>query len=87
MYLEHLDEPADLRGLSYEELDALAGHIRDFVVAAVRDTGRHRIVETDFAGHKVRALVPAGMPVPEGDTSIRFDPGHTQIYADGWIVE
>ena len=56
-------------------------------VVNVRDTGRHRIVETDFAGHKVRALVPAGVPVPEGKTRIRFDPEHTQIYADGWIVE
>jgi glycerol transport system ATP-binding protein len=55
-------------------------------VVSVRDTGRHRIVETDFAGHKVRALVPAGLPVPEGSTRIRFDPGHTQIYADDWII-
>jgi hypothetical protein len=35
----------------------------------------------------VRALVPEGMPVPEGRTAIRFDPSHTQIYADSWIVE
>ncbi len=56
-------------------------------VISVRDTGRNQIVETDFAGHKVRALVPEGMPVPEGRTSIGFDPAYTQIYADSWIVE
>jgi len=56
-------------------------------VVSVRDTGRNKIVETDFAGHKVRALIPEGMPVPEGRTGIRFDPTHTQIYADSWIVE
>jgi len=56
-------------------------------VVSVRDTGRNKIVETDFSGHKVRALVPEGMPVPEGRTGIRFDPTHTQIYADSWIVE
>ena len=56
-------------------------------IVSVRDTGRNKIVETDFAGHKVRALVPEGMPVPEGRAGIRFDPTHTQIYADSWIVE
>ena len=56
-------------------------------IVGVRDTGRSKIVETDFAGHKVRALVPAGLPVPEGRTGVRFDPRHTQIYADSWIVE
>jgi len=56
-------------------------------VVSVSDTGRNSIVETEFAGHKVRALVPEGMPVPEGRTSICFDPTYTQIYADGWIVE
>ena len=56
-------------------------------VVSVRDTGRNKIVETDFSGHRVRALVPEGMPVPEGRTGIRFDPSHTQIYADSWIVE
>jgi glycerol transport system ATP-binding protein len=56
-------------------------------VVSVRDTGRNKIVETNFAGHKVRALVPEGTPLPEGRTGIRFDPTHTQIYADSWIVE
>ena len=56
-------------------------------VISVRDTGRNKIVETDFAGHKVRALIPEGMPIPEGRTGLRFDSTHTQIYADSWIVE
>ncbi|MCB1724854.1 MAG: ABC transporter ATP-binding protein [Chromatiaceae bacterium] len=56
-------------------------------VVGVRDTGRSRIVETDFAGHKVRALVPEGVAVPGGRTGVSFEPSRTQIYADGWIVE
>jgi glycerol transport system ATP-binding protein len=54
-------------------------------VVGVRDTGRHKIVETDFAGNRVRALVPEGLPVPEGSARVRFDPA--QIYADSWILE
>ncbi len=56
-------------------------------IVSVRDTGRNLIVQTDFAGHTVRVLVPAGMPVPEGKAAVRFDPAYTQIYADSWIVE
>jgi glycerol transport system ATP-binding protein len=56
-------------------------------VVGVRDTGRHKIVETDFAGNRVRALVPEGLPVPEGSARVRFDPAHAQIYADSWILE
>jgi 1-deoxy-D-xylulose-5-phosphate synthase len=58
MYLERVNEPADLRGLSYDELDALAGEIRDFVVAAVSETGGHLgsnlgAVELSLALHRV----------------------------------
>ena len=56
-------------------------------VVNVRDTGRNRIVETDFAGHKVRALVSEGQPIPEGRTAVRFDAAHIQIYANSWIAE
>ncbi len=56
-------------------------------VINVRDTGRNRIVETDFAGHKVRALVSEGRPIPDGRAAVRFDAAHTQIYADSWIAE
>jgi 1-deoxy-D-xylulose-5-phosphate synthase len=58
MYLERVKEPADLRGLSYEELDDLAGEIRDFIVSAVSDTGGHLgsnlgAVELTLALHRV----------------------------------
>jgi 1-deoxy-D-xylulose-5-phosphate synthase len=58
MYLERVNEPADLRGLSFPELDELAGEIRDFVVAAVSETGGHLgsnlgAVELSLALHRV----------------------------------
>ena len=58
MFLERVHEPADLRGLSYPELDTLAGEIRDFVVAAVSETGGHLgsnlgAVELSLALHRV----------------------------------
>ncbi len=58
MYLERINEPADLRGLTQRELDLLAGEIRDFVVAAVSETGGHLgsnlgAVELTLALHRV----------------------------------
>ncbi len=55
-------------------------------VARVRDSGRQRIVDAEAHGTIVRLLVPEGMPIPTGDTCVRFDPRFTQLYADGWIA-
>jgi 1-deoxy-D-xylulose-5-phosphate synthase len=58
MWLERIREPADLRDLSYEDLEELAGEIRDFIVAAVAETGGHLgsnlgAVELTLALHRV----------------------------------
>ena len=58
MLLERINEPADLRGLSYEELDALAGEIRDLIVEAVSENAGHLgsnlgAVELSLALHRV----------------------------------
>ena len=58
MFLDRINEPADLRSMSYEEVDALAGEIRDFIVAAVSETGGHLgsnlgAVELSLALHRV----------------------------------
>jgi 1-deoxy-D-xylulose-5-phosphate synthase len=58
MYLESIREPADLRSLSYEELDELAGEVRDFIVQAVAENAGHLgsnlgAVELTLAIHRV----------------------------------
>ena len=68
--------------VEFVESDGLPVDILD-----VRDTGRNKIVEAALGNHKVRALVAEGKPVPAGKALIRFDPTHTRIYADSWIVE
>jgi glycerol transport system ATP-binding protein len=61
-------------------------------IVKVSDAGRYRIVDTrcvDTRGgdHLIKLLVPDGEELPSHSVHIRFDPTHTQIYADGWIVE
>jgi glycerol transport system ATP-binding protein len=55
-------------------------------VVKIADAGRFRIVETRHKGHSIKLLVAEGMPLPEGRAHLQFDPAHTQIYEDGWMV-
>jgi glycerol transport system ATP-binding protein len=56
-------------------------------VVKVSDAGRYRIVETRHAAGTIRLLVPEGADIPEGRAQIVFDPAHTQVYRDGWVVQ
>jgi 1-deoxy-D-xylulose-5-phosphate synthase len=58
MVLSSIKQPADLRALSYSELDELAGEIRDFIVAAVAENSGHLgsnlgAVELTLAVHRI----------------------------------
>jgi 1-deoxy-D-xylulose-5-phosphate synthase len=58
MYLEHIDGPADIRSLDYDELVVLAQEIRSFIVDAVERNGGHLgsnlgAVELTLALHRV----------------------------------
>jgi len=58
MLLESINSPADLRRLDDDELTALAGEIRDFIVKSVSVTGGHLgsnlgVVELTLALHRV----------------------------------
>ena len=55
-------------------------------ISKVDDIGRHRIVETRCNHHSIKMLVPEGVSIPADKAHIRFDPAHTQVYADGWII-
>jgi glycerol transport system ATP-binding protein len=56
-------------------------------VAKTSDTGRHRIVETQHENATIKLLVKGGEQLPGERAFVSFDPPHTQLYADGWIVE
>ena len=63
MSLHEIRQPADLRALSYAELDELAGEIRDFVVQAVAETGGH-LGSNLGAAHAGRQVTIAGRRRP-----------------------
>lgn len=56
--LDRIDGPGDLQRLDYDQLEVLAGEIRDFLVASVSKTGGHLgpnlgVVELTLALHRV----------------------------------
>ncbi|MGA0063873.1 MAG: 1-deoxy-D-xylulose-5-phosphate synthase [Ilumatobacteraceae bacterium] len=58
MALQDIRQPSDLRGLNGEQLQELAAEIRDFIVAAVSETGGHLgsnlgAVELTMALHRI----------------------------------
>jgi glycerol transport system ATP-binding protein len=55
-------------------------------VTKVTDAGRFRIVETRAREHRIRLLVPEGQTVPSGAAKLNFEPKHTHLYRDGWLV-
>jgi glycerol transport system ATP-binding protein len=55
-------------------------------IVKVLDAGRHRIVETLSHGRSIKLLVPEGRTIPAGQAHVAFDPAHTRIYKDGWMV-
>ncbi len=56
-------------------------------IAKVSDAGRYSIVETRHGDHLIKLLVSEGEEVPSENTHIQFDPHHTQVYADGWLID
>ena len=55
-------------------------------IVKVSDAGRFRIVEARHDASAIKLLVSEGTELPAGAAHLRFDPAHTQIYADGWMV-
>jgi glycerol transport system ATP-binding protein len=56
-------------------------------IERVSDVGRHRIVDARHGEHLIKALVAEGTPLPAEQSHVAFDPAHTHVYADGWLVE
>ncbi len=55
-------------------------------VTKVSDAGRFQVVETRAGSNVIRLLVPEGAAIPSESAHLAFDPAHTHVYRDGWIV-
>ncbi|MBB3065844.1 ABC transporter ATP-binding protein [Limibacillus halophilus] len=54
-------------------------------VIKVSDAGRYSVVETRHRDVIIKLLLQEGERIPSEKAAVRFDPGHTWIYADGWV--
>ena len=58
----------------------------DVEIHRVDDLGRYRVLELGRGGHTLKMLLGEGEPIPTERPRVRFDPGHTQVYAGGWAL-
>jgi len=56
-------------------------------IVKVADAGRFQIVDTRHEGISIKLLLGGDEPLPGDNQAIGFDPAHTRIYSDGWLVE
>ena len=56
-------------------------------IVKASDAGRYRIVEAQHAHSRIKLLVEEGVSLPSQAAHVRFEPGHTRLYADGKLVE
>ena len=56
-------------------------------VVKVDDLGRYRIVELRREGHSIKMIAGEDEQIPSESPRVSFDPGHTRMYADGWVVD
>ncbi len=62
----------------------------DASIVKVDDAGRFRVVEARCAAagdRPLKLLVPEAQPVATGPARLRFDPPHTLVYRDGWLID
>ncbi len=81
--------PPEARGLEIgvrPEFVSFANAGLPVSVERVSDAGRFQIVDARHGELSIKLLVADPATIPSESAFLRFDPGHTQVYRDGWIV-
>jgi len=56
-------------------------------VLKVSNTGRHKIIDTECSGGKVKVISHSSKEIPSGSVFLSFDKKYTYAYGDSWIIE
>ncbi len=81
--------PAEARDLEIgvrPEFVSFANQGLPVSVERVSDAGRYQIVDAHHGELSIKLLVADPASIPSESAFLRFDPAHTQVYHDGWIV-
>jgi len=53
----------------------------------VEDLGRYQVVTVSHGSSVIKMIVNEGRTIPSESPKIRFNPNHTLVYRDDWVVE
>jgi glycerol transport system ATP-binding protein len=56
-------------------------------IVRVSDAGRYRVVEARLEESRIKLLADDGVPIPNSNAFVRFNPAYTRLYADDRLVE
>lgn len=57
------------------------------MVEKVEDLGRYQIVTLKHESSVIKMVLQEGQEIPAQSPKIQFDPAHTRVYCDDWVVE
>ena len=56
-------------------------------VLKVNDAGRHKIIDIECDGGKLKMISSVATTIPSGTAYVKFNSKYTYVYGDDWIVE
>jgi glycerol transport system ATP-binding protein len=56
-------------------------------IEKVEDLGRYRVITMKHEANSIKMVLGEDQSIPSGNPMVRFDPDHTRVYHDGWVVE
>jgi len=56
-------------------------------IEKVEDLGRYQVLTLTHESEIIKMVMAEDQTVPSENPRIQFDPHHTKIYCDDWVVE
>ncbi len=57
------------------------------IIEKVEDLGRYQVLTLAHESETIKMVMREDQLIPSENPRIQFDPGHTQVYCDDWVVE
>jgi glycerol transport system ATP-binding protein len=57
------------------------------LIEKVEDLGRYQVLTLKHESEQIKMVMKEGQVIPSENPMIQFDPNHTRVYCDDWVVE
>ena len=57
------------------------------IIEKVEDLGRYQVLTLTHESETIKMVINEDQDIPSENPAVQFDPEHTRVYRDGWVVE